>query len=125
MDELFDIDQISDDFGIDLDADEFGLTIIDIREQEGFQYPAMLISGMKFNDTMRVLQSIYRKSERAFDVWIDLEDGNPPVKRGMLPADSRTFLTMRYLGLDVTLYLNEDYIEKLNLKDPNVIERFI
>ena len=123
--ELYDIGQTSADLDIDLFAGDMPLDVIDVQEQPGFRYPAMLISGIKFNDALRVLKSVRQESYRLFDVWIDLGDGNPPVKQGSLPANSATFLTMRYLGLNVTLYLQEGEVQTLNLKDSSVIETFI
>lgn len=119
------IGQTSSDLDIDLDIGAIEDTIYDVREEEGFAYPAMLISNVEFADTLRVLKSTRKESYRLFDVWIDLNDGNPPAKQGSLPADSDTFLTMRYLGLNVTLYLDKEHIQTLDLKDPSVIEAFI
>lgn len=123
--DLLEIGQGNEELDIDLAAGFDSFDIVDVRDDPNFQYPAMLISGLKFNDALRVLKSIRRESYRLFDVWVDLEDGNPPVKQGSLPADSNTFLTMRYLGLHVTLYLSEDQIQTLNLNDLSVIEDFI
>ena len=125
MDDFIDIGQIDEDLVLDDDISSFELSIYDIKDLPNFRYPAILVSGVKFNDTLRVLQTAYRESFRLFDVWLDLEDGNSPIKQGSLPADSTTFLIMRYLGLRVTLYLNEDNIEVLDLNDPEVISKFI
>ena len=125
FDDFEEIGQESSDLGVDADINLSMDDIYDIRDDPDFTYPAMLISGIAFQDTLRVLQSIRHESYRLFDVWIDPEDGNPPCKQGSLPADSDTFLTMRYLGLHVTLYLNKDAIQMLDLKDPKVIEEFI
>lgn len=119
------IGQTSEDLNIDLLVSDSTLNMNDIREESDFQYPAMLISGIKFNDTLRILQAVRKESYRLFDVWVDLGDGSMPVKQGTLQADSRVFLTMRYLGLSVTLYLTEDSIQVINLEDLSVIENFI
>lgn len=123
--ELYDIGQTSSDLDIDLFAGDALLDIVDVQEQPDFHYPAMLISGIKFNDALRVLKSVRQESYRLFDVWIDLGDGNPPIKQGTLPANSATFLAMRYLGLNVTLYLKEGEVQTLDLKDLSVIEAFV
>lgn len=125
MEEFEPIGQTSEDLEIDLLAGDTDLPIADVREEPGFQYPAMLISGIRFNDTLRILQAVRKESYRLFDVWLDLGDGSPPVKQGTLQADSRVFLTMRYLGLNVTLYLTEDSIQTLDLRDLSVIEDYI
>lgn len=119
------IGQTSVDLNIDLEAESITNEIYDVRAEQGFEYPAMLITGIKFQDTLRVLKSVRQESYRLFDVWLDLEDGNPPVKQGTLPANSDTFLIMRYLGLRVTLYLDENNIQSLDLQDPSVLESFI
>lgn len=125
LDSFDPIGQTSADLDIDLFAGDTTLSMTDVREEAGFKYPAMLITGIKFTDTLRILQAVRKDSYRLFDVWIDLGDGSPPVKQGTLQADSQVFLTMRYLGLNVTLYLTEDSIQTLDLQDLSVIEDFI
>lgn len=125
LDVFEDIGQDNDDLEIDF-SDSFELSeISDIRELEGFAYPSMLISGVKFNDTLRILRELRTNSYRLFDVWIDLGDGEPPIKQGTLPANSEILLAMRYLGLRVTLYLDENNIESLDLNKSKDIEKFI
>lgn len=119
------IGQDNEDLEIDF-SDSFELSeISDIRELEGFAYPSMLISGVKFNDTLRILRELRTNSYRLFDVWIDLGDGELPIKQGTLPANSEILLAMRYLGLRVTLYLDENNIESLDLNKSKDIEKFI
>lgn len=125
QEELYEIGQDNEDLDIDLLGDLSSFDIIDVREQEGFEYPAMLISGVNFKDSLRVLQSIKRESYRSYDVWVDLGDGTPPVKQGTLPMDLPTLLAMRYLGLNVTLYGSEEAIVSLNLKDVDTLVNFI
>lgn len=125
LDIFEDIGQDNDDLEIDF-SNSFELSeIFDIRELEGFSYPSMLISGVKFNDTLRILRELRTDSYRLFDVWIDLGDGEPPIKQGTLPANSEILLAMRYLGLRVTLYLDENNIESLDLNKSKDIEKFI
>lgn len=123
--EFEDIGQTSLDMEIDLETGDIGGEVIDVTGQQGFEYPAMLITGIKFNDTLRVLKALRRKTFRLFDTWVDLEDGNPPVKQGSMPADSSVFLAMRTLGLHVTLYLDENTVMPLDLQDPECIMEFI
>lgn len=123
--DLLNIAQDNDDLNIDLEIEDSDLVFYDVTEQEGFTYPAMLISGIKFNDVLRVLQSVRKESYRLFDVWLDLGDGSPPVKQGTLPADSDTFLAMRYLGLNVTLYLEKDAVRVMHLESISELEDFI
>lgn len=119
------IGQDNEDLEIDF-SDSFELSeISDIRELEGFAYPSMLISGVKFNDTLRILRELRTNSYRLFDVWIDLGDGELPIKQGTLPANSEILLAMRYLGLRVTIYLDENNIESLDLNKSKDIEKFI
>lgn len=125
LDVFEDIGQDNDDLEIDF-SDSFELSeISDIRELEGFAYPSMLISGVKFNDTLRILRELRINSYRLFDVWIDLGDGELPIKQGTLPANSEILLAMRYLGLRVTLYLDENNIDSLDLNKSKDIEKFI
>lgn len=119
------IGQTSEDLEIDLTAGDTLMSVVDVRDEPGFKYPAMLISGIRFNDTLRILQAVRKESYRLFDVWLDLGDGSPPTRQGTLQADSQVLLTMRYLGLTVTLYLTEDSVQTLDLRDPSVIENYI
>lgn len=123
--EFEEIGQTSEDLDIDLNAVADYSEELDVRNQPGFFYPAMLISGIKFSDALEVLQTAYHECRSLCDVWIDLEDGNPPVKQGRLPADLNTFLIIRYLGLRVTLYPMEGAVRTLNLSDPFELENFI
>lgn len=123
--EFDDIAQTNEDIPVDGSMDLSLAGIIDVREQEGFEYPAILISGVRFNDVIRILQTLYRESLSLMDVWLDLDDGKPPVKQGKIPADLQTFLVARYLGLSITLYPFEGVVHTLDLQDPYVLEQFI
>lgn len=124
--EMFEeIGQVSSDLDLDLMSEVEGLDIIDVQDQPGFEYPAMLISGIQFNDVLRILKAVDRKSYRSFDVWIDLGEGIAPVKQGTLPMDSRVLLTAKYLGLNITLYLDVNNVQTLDLNNPEVIACYI
>ena len=98
--------------------------VTDITTLPDFQYPAALLYGVKFSDTMRVLNSIRRDSYRMFDVWVDLEDGNTPVKVGTLQMDIETLAALKYLGLKLELYL-EGRRKVVDLNDIQTLEAFI
>ena len=110
------------DLGIDLEATLDSLDSMDVRDCVGFEYPAMLITGVKFNDSLRVLQTVHEKSYRLVDVWIDLGDGSAPVRQGQLPLNSRTLLALRYLGLTVTVYPEPGEVRTLDLNDISILE---
>lgn len=115
-----DMDSGLDDF-LDIDLDG----VVDISTLPDFKYPAMLISGVKFNDSLRVLKAIRKESYRLFDVWVSVDDGNPPIKVGTLPASIETLVALKYLGLRLELYLSEGNIQIVDLTDPSVLESFI
>lgn len=112
----------NEDLDIDLEAGMDLLTLVDVRQCEGFTYPAILLSGIRFNDALRVLQTVYRPSYRLVDVWVDVGDGSEPVHQGQLPFDSKTLLTIRYLGLKVTAYMSDDDVRALDLNDVSLLE---
>lgn len=123
--DFFEIGQTDDDLNISmLDTDDL-IDVVDIRELDDFRYPAMLISGIQFKDTLRVLKSVRKESYRLFDVWVDLGDDTIPIKQGSLPATLETLLVLRYLGLKVTLYLSADIVETLDLRNPDVLVQYI
>lgn len=123
--DFLDLGQTSQDLDIDLDISGLDLGFGDITAVEGFQYPAMVLTGVVFQDALKVLQTRVRQSYRSFDVWLDMEDGNSPVKIGTLPMELETLLVMRYLEIGVTLYLSSDKVESLDLSDTEVLERFM
>lgn len=125
LEDLLEIVQRSEDMDIDLEATEDSIEIHDVRDQEGFTYPALLVTGILFSDALRVLKTVRYETWKLVDVWVDLNDGNPPVKQGTLPLDSNTLITMHYLGLSATLYGREDFIQPLNLSNPAEIEKYI
>ncbi len=122
--DFLDVGQTSEDLDIDLDVADLSLGFVDVTTVEGFEYPAMVITGVSFADTLKVLKTRARKSYRSIDVWLDLEDGSPPTNIGTLPLELETLLVMRYLGVGVTLYFTSDRVETLDLSDVSVLERF-
>ncbi len=124
-DDLLELGQITQDFEIDLDGIGNIATIVDVTNAKDFSYPAIVLSGVSFRDTLRVLEGIAKDSYRSTDVWLDMEDGAIPSRIGTLPLTMDTLIVLRYLGVQVTLYLAEDSVEVLDLTDPDVLERFI
>ncbi len=125
MDEFEPIGQTSEDINIDLYDMTESMSMADVISCDGFKYPAMLISGVEFKDSLRVLQDIKKNSYKNFDVWVDLKDSNEPVLIGELPADVKTFLAMKYLGLSVTLYLDSENTISMDFDDVDLMEKFI
>lgn len=123
--DLFELSQTSDDLNIDLSVTGIDLGLVDVTTLPEFRYPAMVLTGVVFKDTLRVLKTRFRESYRSVDVWLDLEDGSEPSKIGTLPLELEVLLTMRYLGISVTLYLQPDNVESLDLSNPSVLEDFI
>lgn len=125
MDDFVAIGQTQEDLSLDVAMGGSLEDIVDVRNCEGFAFPAMLLSGVRFNDALKVLKDSRVDSYRCFDVWVDLGNGNMPYKVGTMPATMDSFIIMRYLGINVTLYLNEDTVMTLNLSDPTVLESFM
>lgn len=123
--EFFELSQTSADLDIDLDVTGLDIGLVDVTTLPGFQYPAMVLTGVVFKDTLRVLQTRVRESYRSYDVWLDLEDGSAPSQIGKLPLELETLLTMRYLGISVTLYLQPDLVKSVDLSNPVELEDFI
>ena len=44
---------------------------------------------------------------------------------GTLPLELDTLLVMRYLGVRVTAYFNQEKVEPLDLSDTEVLEKFM
>ena len=107
------------------EADFFDLDVKDLREQEGIQYPAVLLSGILFTDCLKVLQSQKQTSYREVDTWVELPDDAGFSHIGSLQLDSDTLLVLRYLRIGVTVYYDAETIEALNLQDPNVLLKFL
>lgn len=123
--DFLDLPQTPEDLDIEYDITGLSLDLVDVTAQEGFNYPAMVITGVVFQDTLKVLKTRVRDSFRAFDVWLDMEDGSSPTNIGTLPLEMETLLVMRYLGVRVTVYLTPDEVETLDLSDASVLERFM
>ncbi len=118
-------DTSNPDISLPLDFDAQLLAIKDVTCQEGFEYPAILLSNVKFKDCINVLQSLCKNSWRSLDIWIDLEDGTVPVKMGKLPLNSDMLCVARYLNIVVTIYLSETDVETLNLQNPEILMRYV
>lgn len=123
--DFFDLSQTSADLDIDLNVTGLDIGLVDVTTLPGFQYPAMVLTGVVFKDTLKVLKTRYRESFRSVDVWLDLEDGSNPSQIGTLPLELETLLVMKYLGVSVTLYLGPDNVESIDLSNPSVLEDFI
>lgn len=108
-----------------LDADVLALDVLDLREQEGFTFPAILLSRVLFQDCLKVLQSCKRSSYREMDVWVELPAESGFNKIGSIQVDSDVLLLLRHLGIQATMYYTEDRMEVLNLDDPEVLEKFV
>lgn len=121
----FMLSQTSEDLDIDLNVTGIDLGLTDVTTLPDFKYPAMVLTSVVFKDTLRVLQTRFRESYRSVDVWLDLEDGSEPSQIGTLPLELETLLTMRYLGISVTLYLGPDNVESVDLSNPSALEDFI
>lgn len=124
-DDFLSLDQTSQDMDIDLDISQLSLNVVDVTTLPDFKYPAMLLTGVLFQDTLKVLQTKAKKSYRSVDVWLDMEDGSSPENIGALPMDMEVFLIMRYLNVRVTLYLSPDSVETLDLTQTDVLEKFM
>lgn len=107
------------------DADVLDLGIRDLRDEEGLEYPALLLSNVLFVDALKVLQASKRESYRAVDVWLELPEGDGFQKIGSMQADSELMVALRHLKIAATLYYSAEDFEALDLNDPAVLEKFI
>lgn len=107
------------------DADTFELDVLDLRDQEGITYPAVLLSNVLFTDCLRVLQSVKRTSYREMPVWVELPNEGGFKNIGTLQLDSDVLLLLRHLRICVTLYYDSEHVEVLDLDNPDVLEKFL
>lgn len=107
------------------DTDVLDLGIRDLRDEEGLEYPALLLSNVLFVDALKVLQASKRESYRAVDVWLELPEGDGFQKIGSMQADSELMVALRHLKIAATLYYSAEDFEALDLNDPAVLEKFI
>ena len=107
------------------DADAFDLGVKDLRDQEGLEYPAVLLSGISFTDCLKVLQSRKKASYREMDIWVELPDDAGFQCVGTMQMDSDTLLILRHLQIRVTIYFDKELVETLDLNNPATLERFV
>lgn len=107
------------------DADGLDLEFIDFREQEGLEYPAILLSNVLFMDCLHVLKKMKRESYREFSTWVAIPGEQSFQNIGTIQLDSTVLLAMRYLHIGVTAYYSAENVEVLDLDNPEVLERFI
>lgn len=126
LQEDFQLDIGVEDFSFDPgNSDSFSLDMPDFREQEGLEYPALLLSNVLFMDCLTVLSKIKRPSFREVDTWVELEDGAGYQHIGSIQLDSTVLLTLRFLHIRATAYYSSESIQVLDLEDPTVLEQFI
>lgn len=123
--DLLDISQTSQNLDIDFDIGSLELEGVNITALPDFKYPAIVIAGVAFQDTIKVINTRSRESFRSVDVWLDMEDGSSPSRIGTLPLELETLLVMRYLGVRVTAYLSSEKVELLDLSDTDVLEKYM
>ena len=107
------------------DTDVLDLGIKDFRDEEGLEYPALLLSNVLFVDAFKVLQANKRESYRSVDVWLEMPEGDGYQKVGSMQADSELLLALRHLKIAATIYYSKENFEALDLNDPEVLERFV
>ena len=126
MDDFLELGQTSQDLDIEYDIGDLEPKEISVTQVPGFQYPAMEISGVAYNDTIKVLQTCSRNSYRSIDVWLNMNDGSTPIKLDPLPLEMETLLMMRFLGVSVTLYLSPDEdVQPFDFSDVSELEKYI
>ena len=116
---------LEEDFGFDPTDSDLDLGIRDLSDEEGVEYPALLLSNILFTDVLKVLKELKRDSYRTVDVWLELQDSGDFVQFTPLPLDSRLLIVLRHLKVQATAYWSPQDIEVLDLKDPCVIEKFL
>ena len=128
MAELEEVVLAGQDDNFDFDPtliDSFDLGVADFRDQDCLQYPAVLLSRVLFTDCLRVLKSRKRTSYREMDAWVEMPDDGGYHKVGTIQLDSDMLLTLRYLRIGVTLYLDSENIRVLDLENPDVLQEFL
>lgn len=124
MDENVELFDTSFDFDSS-DSDILGLDVKDLRDQPGITYPAVLLTGIQFVDSLRVLQASKKPSYRDVDVWVELAGEGEFQHIGTIQLTSDILLLLRYLRIGLTIYYSADRLENVDLRDASVIERFI
>lgn len=141
MDYVEDSQSQVEDFQLDgfVDVEDFGvqntsadqmftvdLSILPLQEEKGFEYPAVLLSGVMFPDVLNILKTISRgDSFRAVPLWIETPNGSGYSNVGSIQLDSTFLLTTRYLGLGVTLYASDDDIVAIDCGDPATVAKYV
>ena len=128
LDKLLAVDAPFNQEQVDFDPtaiDELQLDVADFRTTEGVEYPALLLSGVLFMDSLNVLKSIKKASYRTVDTWIELADDEGFQKIGEIQLDSDMLLMLRHLQIRATLYYDADTVEALDLNNFSVLEKFI
>lgn len=106
------------------DIDAFDLDFSEFGEQDGVEYPAVLLDHVLFMDALRILKIRKKKSYREMDVWVLLADGQYQ-HIGAMQIDSDTLIVLKHLRIGVTLYFAKGDCDVLDLNNPAVLERFI
>ena len=112
----------------DFSAESFELALgvdeqFDLTKQPGFNFPAILLSNVKFINSLEVLQSVKKVSNREVDVWVDTADGFDMI--GQIQLSLPVLRVMKYLGFQVTAYYAPDFIKPINLSDPEVLIQYV
>lgn len=123
--DFLELSQTPTNLEIDEDIGDLLLEDTDVSALEGFEYPALLLTGVLFQDTLKVIKTCARKSYREVAIWLDLEDGSSPTMIGTLPLELDTLLVMRYLGVRVIAYFSQEKVEPLDLSDTEVLEKYM
>lgn len=102
------------------------LSILPLQEEKGFEYPAVLLSGVMFPDVLNILKTISRgDSFRAMPLWIETPNGSGYSNVGSIQLDSTFLLTARYLRLGVTLYASDDDIVAIDCNDSATVAKYV
>lgn len=98
--------------------------IIDLPQEKGFEYPAILLSGVEFDETIKAIKYAKSPSNRTFKTWLRLSDGTNNFI-GELNLTFDMLMLLRYLKIKVTLYLDADTVHEIDLENPEELEDFI
>lgn len=105
----------------DIDISEYCCT--DLRDRNDVEFPCVLLGNIYITDVIPLINKIDKESNRRFPAWVEVEDTFEPV--GNLSLTFDVVLLLRNLGVSITLFEDCDTVTTFNLRNKDVLEKFI